>query len=100
MSQHMTNDNDANERRKSNIGIKLTVLYAVIYGGFVVLSVFYPAMMGMETLFGLNLAVAYGLGLIIIAIILAMIYNQLVRSPKSPNPPKTARKIEHTQKEN
>jgi len=82
MSQHQTNDHDSSERRKSNIGVKMTVLYAIIYGGFVVLNVFFPTLMGVKTILGLTLALAYGLGLIIIAIIFAIIYNQLVRIPK------------------
>jgi len=71
------------ERRKSNIGVRMTILYSIVYGGFVVLSVFFPSQMGVTTIFGLNLAIAYGLGLIIIAIIFAIIYNQLVRIPNS-----------------
>ena len=82
MSQHQINDIDSSERKKSNIGVKMTILYALIYSGFVVLNVFFPSLMGVKTILGLTLALAYGLGLIIIAIIFAMIYNQLVRSPK------------------
>jgi uncharacterized membrane protein (DUF485 family) len=83
MSRHQTNEHDSSERRKSNIGVKMTLLYAIIYGGFVALNVFYPALMGVRTILGLTLALAYGLGLIIVAIIFAIIYNQLVRIPKS-----------------
>lgn len=68
------------EHRKSYIGVVLTIIYSVIYGGFVFLSVFYPTLMGARTFLGMNLAVTYGLGLIVIAIILAMIYNQMVRT--------------------
>lgn len=85
MSQNIAHDHDASERRKSNIGVKMTVLYALVYGGFVILSVFFPTLMGVDTIFGVNLAIAYGLGLIIIAIVFAMIYNHLVRIPKGPN---------------
>ncbi len=72
---------EALERRKSGIGIRMTVLYAVVYGGFVALSVFWPTVMEARALFGLNLAVTYGLGLIVIAIVFALIYNRLVRVP-------------------
>jgi len=86
MSQQVHNESDAAERRKSNIGVNMTILYAIVYGGFVVLSVFSPELMGESTILGLNLAIAYGLALIIIAIIFAMIYNQLVRIPNIPKP--------------
>jgi hypothetical protein len=35
--------------------------------------------MGANAVLGLNLAVAYGLGLIIIAIVFALVYNRLCR---------------------
>jgi len=92
MSQNRKSENNFAENRKSNIGVVLTIVYAVIYGGFVFLSVFYPSVMGMQTFFGLNLAIAYGLGLIIVAIILAMIYNQMVRIPKGVERPNNALK--------
>ncbi len=80
MAQNVIMD-EAFERRKSGIGIRMTILYSIIYGGFVVLSVFQPTWMGARALLGLNLAVAYGLGLIVIAIIFALVYNHLCRVP-------------------
>ncbi len=68
------------ERRKSSIGIRMTLLYSVVYVGFVALCVFTPAWMGARAILGLNLAVAYGLGLIVVAVILALVYNQLCRN--------------------
>lgn len=85
MKQETSNHHEASELRKSNIGVRMTILYAIIYGGFVFLSVFFPSLMGVKAIFGLNLAIAYGLALIIIAIIFAIIYNALVRIPNSPN---------------
>jgi uncharacterized membrane protein (DUF485 family) len=79
MAQRTTAMNEAFERRKSIIGIRMTILYALVYGGFVGLSVFQPAWMGARAILGLNLAVAYGLGLILIAISFALIYNHLCR---------------------
>ena len=76
---------DSFERRKSVIGIRMTLLYSLIYAGFVVLSVFRPGWMGGPGVFGLNLAVAYGLGLILIAILFALVYNQLCRPPANGN---------------
>lgn len=81
MNGQKTAMNDALEKRKIVIGVRMTLIYSVIYGGFVVLSVFLPARMGMRAVFGLNLAIAYGLGLIIAAIIFALVYNHLCRIP-------------------
>ena len=72
---------NAYERRKSAIGIRMTLLYSLVYAGFVALSVFQPAWMGVRAVLGLNLAVAYGLGLIVLAIVFALVYNQLCRVP-------------------
>jgi uncharacterized membrane protein (DUF485 family) len=83
MKQKLPNNHHKSEQRKSNIGVLMTILYAIIYSGFVVLSVFFPTLMGNESLFGLNLAIAYGLALIIVAIIFAIIYNALVRIPNA-----------------
>ena len=72
---------DAFERRKSRIGIRMTALYSLVYSGFVALSVFVPDLMGARAVFGLNLAVTYGLALIVVAIIFALVYSHLCRVP-------------------
>lgn len=79
MSEHETVEDDAAERRKIRIGVRMTVLYSLVYAGFVGLSVFQPTWMGASAVLGLNLAVAYGLGLIVIAIVFALVYNRLCR---------------------
>ena len=100
MTQNTTHDHDASERRKSNIGVKMTILYTLVYGGFVILSVFFPSQMGVDTIFGVNLAITYGLGLIIVAIFFAMIYNHLVRIPKGPSLPQGEQnsEVQHEEK--
>lgn len=95
MPQHSIALDEAFERRKSRIGIRMTLLYSLIYAGFVILSVFQPATMGARAVFGLNLAVAYGLALIIIAFIFALVYNYLCRMP----PASTASPIHNRQQE-
>lgn len=84
----MDSDNSPSvaEQRKSAIGVRMTIIYAIIYSGFVVLSVFFPSLLGIKALFGLNLAITYGLALILIAILFAIIYNLLVRIPNSTKP--------------
>lgn len=59
---------------KSKLGIILFTLYALIYAGFIFINVFAPGVMGKE-IGSINLAIYYGLGLIIFALVLAVIYN-------------------------
>lgn len=60
---------------KSRLGIKMFIVYAIVYAGFVVINVAKPVLMEKEIVFGLNLAVVYGFGLIIFALIMALVYN-------------------------
>ena len=62
------------------------VLYGLVYAGFVVINIVNPLLMDRTIIFGLNLAVVYGFGLIILSLILALIYNTLcVRQEKALN---------------
>jgi uncharacterized membrane protein (DUF485 family) len=61
---------------KTRLGIWMFILYTLIYAGFITINTVKPTLM--EVSFGgLNLAMIYGLGLIIFAFILALIYNSL-----------------------
>lgn len=61
---------------KSRLGIVLFVAYSLLYAAFVVLNVMWPT--SMDALIGeQNLAVVYGLGLIIGALLLGLVYNSL-----------------------
>lgn len=62
---------------KSKLGLILFGVYALIYAGFVVINTLTPKTMGTQVFFGLNLAVVYGFGLIILAIIMGVIYNHI-----------------------
>lgn len=75
------------QARKTVIGIRMTLIYSAIYAGFVVVSVFRPTWTGNAGLFGMNLAVTYGLALIVIAVILAVIYNHMVKTRTAPSAP-------------
>jgi len=61
---------------KRRLGAWMFVLYALIYAGFVVLNLVRPGSMETIVLGGLNLAVVYGFGLIIFALLLALVYSQ------------------------
>ena len=60
---------------KARLGIKLFWVYSLIYMGFVGTAVFAPEAMKTPVLAGTNLAVIYGMGLIVFAIILGLAYN-------------------------
>lgn len=62
---------------KMRLGAWMFLLYALIYAGFVAINLLSPLTMETEILLGLNLAVVYGFGLIIFALILALIYNSM-----------------------
>jgi uncharacterized membrane protein (DUF485 family) len=61
---------------KRRLGVIMFFVYAVIYAGFVALNLIQPVLMEMTVLAGLNLAVTYGLGLIVFALVLALFYNR------------------------
>ncbi len=60
---------------KSKLGIKLFFVYGIIYAGFVVITTIEPEWMSINLFWGLNLAVVYGMGLIILAIVMGLVYN-------------------------
>jgi uncharacterized membrane protein (DUF485 family) len=49
----------------------------VLYGGFVLLNTFDPGAMEATPVAGINLAILYGFGLIIVALALALLYGLL-----------------------
>lgn len=63
---------------KTRLGIWMFLLYCVIYAGFVLTNVLTDGKaMEIDIAFGLNLAVVYGFGLILLALIMAVVYNML-----------------------
>lgn len=66
----------------TRMGLVLFVLYFSLYGGFMVLSAFAPEVMGWPFIGGVNLAVVYGLTLIVSAIGFALVYLLLCRRSK------------------
>jgi len=60
---------------KTRLGVILFFVYLLVYAGFVFIGIFYPEMMGATALAGLNLAFVYGMGLIVLAIIMGLVYN-------------------------
>ncbi|MCG8578996.1 MAG: DUF485 domain-containing protein [Bacteroidales bacterium] len=69
--------NDHASKKKSKLGVILFIVYSIVYAGFVVVGVVNYELMGKIIFAGQNLAVVYGFGLIIFAIILGLIYNAI-----------------------
>jgi uncharacterized membrane protein (DUF485 family) len=63
--------------KKAKLGIKLFIFYILIYSGFVVIGLVDPDLMGLHVLGKQNLAIVYGFGLIVLAIIMGFIYNAI-----------------------
>ncbi|MEE4176312.1 MAG: DUF485 domain-containing protein [Bacteroides sp.] len=66
---------DHASRRKTRLGLILFFVYAVIYAVFVLLGLFFTDTLGMIVFSGLNLAVVYGFGLILLAFLMGLIYS-------------------------
>lgn len=67
--------------RNTRIGLLLFAVYLALYAGFMGLSTFAPEVMKARPFGGLNLFVMYGFGLIVAALILAIVYLMLCRRP-------------------
>lgn len=61
---------------KELLGKWLFILYAIVYGGFIVINVVSPKFMGIEV-GSLNVAIVYGFLLIVFAMLLAFAYNHV-----------------------
>lgn len=70
----------AGSARRARLGLLLFVVYLVLYGGFVLLNAFAPEQMERTPVLGVNLAVLYGVSLIIAAFVLALLYGWLCRA--------------------
>ena len=66
--------NEKSQGYKSRAGVIMFAIFAPIYLAFILISVVSPAAMATD-IGNLNLAIVYGFGIIILAIIQAVIYN-------------------------
>jgi uncharacterized membrane protein (DUF485 family) len=67
--------------RNARIGLVLFVVYLLLYGGFMALNAFWPETMEREPIEGVNLAIVYGFGLIVAALVMALVYGLACRAP-------------------
>ena len=69
--------------RNARNGLILFAVYVLFYLGFMLLSALRPDLMASRPFGGVNLAILYGFGLIVAALVLALVYMVLCkkRSP-------------------
>ncbi len=67
---------------KTRLGIWMFFLYTAVYAGFVAINAIKPSLM-QKIFMGQTLAITYGFGLLIFALVLAVIYNMLCCSAES-----------------
>lgn len=70
-------ESDLASQKKSKLGIKFFFIYLVFYGAFVTIGVLNYELFAIEVFRGINLAVIYGLSLILFAVLLGILYNYL-----------------------
>jgi uncharacterized membrane protein (DUF485 family) len=70
------------ERFNARLGIVLFAVYLIAYVAFVLINAFRPAIMDETPFAGINLAVLSGLGLIVGALVLAVVYAWFCRKPR------------------
>ena len=71
----------AAERFNARLGLGLFAVYLAAYAAYVLVNAFRPAVMDELVGAGVNLAVASGMGLIVGALVLALVYAALCRRP-------------------
>ena len=81
-------DVNASVRRyNTRLGLALFAIYLVLYLGFVLVNAFAADLMDRIVLAGLNLAIVSGFGLILVAVLLALVYGGFCRSePRDQSP--------------
>ncbi|RZK73073.1 MAG: DUF485 domain-containing protein [Pedobacter sp.] len=70
-----TEEKEIVTQQKSKLGVRLFFVYLICYAGFVALGVFNYELLSTTVFSGLNLAIVYGIGLIVFAVIMGVVYN-------------------------
>lgn len=70
-------EEDLASEKKSKLGIRFFFIYLLLYSGFVAIGVLNYELLAYEVFRGLNLAIFYGFGLILFAVLLGILYNFL-----------------------
>lgn len=67
---------------KTRLGIKLFIAYTITYASFVVVNATNPSVME-KIIMGQTLAVIYGFALIVLALVMAVIYNAMCNAAEA-----------------
>lgn len=67
-------------KRNARLGLRFFIVYAVVYLAFVLLNAFAPQTMERISFAGVNLAVTSGMGLIVFAFVLSLVYGVMCNS--------------------
>ena len=70
-------EEDLASEKKAKLGIQFFFIYLFLYAGFVAIGVLNYELLAYEVFRGLNLAIFYGVGLIVFAVLLGVLYNFL-----------------------
>lgn len=73
-------EDPAIQARNARLGLRLFAVYGLIYGCYVVAGAFLPGVMKVG-LAGVNVAVVWGFGLIVLAFVMAIVYGRLCDRP-------------------
>ena len=69
--------------RNARYGLWLFLVYVIFYAGFIAISAFkFDALRA--DVGGVNLAIVYGMGLILLAFLLALVYMSMTRNNRPP----------------
>lgn len=79
MNHHIVTDSESDPAsgKKARLGIKFFFIYLFCYAGFVAIGVTNYELLAVEVFRGINLAIFYGIGLIVFAVLLGILYNIL-----------------------
>ncbi|HAP36298.1 MAG TPA: hypothetical protein DCQ28_10285 [Bacteroidetes bacterium] len=66
--------------KKTKLGVILFIIYSTIYAGFVFIGTVSPEYMGAKIIGNMNFAFVYGMGLIILAVVMGVVYNHFCTS--------------------
>jgi len=69
-------ENKTLEKKKARLGVVMFIIYTIVYAGFIYINVWDSQLMRVAV-GDLNVAIVYGFALIVLALILAIIYNHI-----------------------
>lgn len=71
---------DPAQQYKMRLGVWMVTAYSLFYGGFVAVNLLNPLLMEKTVIAGLNLATVYGVALILVALLQALVYDAMCRA--------------------